>query len=338
MKGDPNLRAAGRLRADDVDGGQRPDRRQGRRPGERSGRGRQDQPAERRGGPLPIRPILYDLSGDIVEPQPGRLRRVGGLNGGTIRLDGGLGMNPTRAATGQGDRRAGPGRDGVPEGAATRSMELLLGPTGRDWQLGSDVRIARSSWNIGIPALAASGRTRARLAADAEPTFLDRCGSTSSVYTEEGPEHRQLRTCIAAGARRCAGEHRHRPGALTRRRLALSPKAARCAGRPHVPRGRGIISFTSPTRIQPELDIELRTLAGNVDVALTNGTFDQLVGPSQYPARPGARCRAEAIISATTNTPTFRIVTLENPCPRYEPPRPSPSRDRSGPMPTTRAN
>jgi outer membrane protein assembly complex protein YaeT len=224
--------------------------------------------------------ILYELNGPIaIDRRRVSFGGVGGsLNGGTIRLDGQLGFGGGAANTGQLIIELGQVALEYPAGLQSEVSGLLTyGPRGQDWQLGGDVRIARSSYreNISLPALAAARRTRPPVAVDAEPTFLDRLRLNLFVSTEEdlGVDNNYGR--LEAGAAVRVIGTANEPainGRVTMReggQVFLAGRTFRLE--------RGAISFTNPSRIEPELDIELRTLASNIDVAVSlTGTMDQL--------------------------------------------------------------
>ncbi len=224
--------------------------------------------------------ILYDLNGVIaLDRRHVRFGGIGGsLNGGSLRLDGQLGFSEDGENTGQLIVELGQVALEYPEGLQSEVDGLLtFAPRGQDWQLGGDVRIARSSYreNISLPALAAARRTRPPVAVDAEPTFLDRLRLNLFVVTEEDlvVDNNYGRIAAGAGIRVVGtGSEPALNGRVTLREggeVFLAGRTFRVE--------RGAISFTNPSRIEPELDIELRTLASGIDVALTlNGTMDQL--------------------------------------------------------------
>lgn len=225
--------------------------------------------------------ILYDLNGAVVVDN-GNVRFggvTGSLNGGSIRFDGRLGLpGRERQANGQVTVEVSQVAMEFPQGLLSELDGLItFGPREKEWVLGGDVRISRSSYrrNLSLPALAASRRTRAPIAADAEPSFLDRMRLNLFVVTEEDLNVDNNYGRIAAGAAVRVVGTAAEPG-LTGRVTLREGGEVFLAGRTFRVE-RGAISFVSATRIEPDMDIELRTLSGGVDVALTlNGTLDQL--------------------------------------------------------------
>ena len=297
--------------------------------------------------------VFGDLKGTIAFDG----RRVlfdsfaGTANGGPLVIDGGFLLSGARAVGGALTLQVQGAALEYPRGLQSESDALLIiRPDATGWSLTGDVIVARSVFNepISIAALAAARQTRPPRPPGQEGS-LEQLHLNFLVATQE-----DLRVDNNYARLEASAAIRVMPAPPTSRRSSARSrcaKAGKCtwSGRTfHVARGN--ISFTNPTRIEPEFDIELQTRIGGTDIILT---LERAAGSARRPTcgRPirkstrAKRCRcssatcsgedAIALLSAELLGATGRAIGLDHAAPRARirnrrvPRRPGSDRDRN---------
>ncbi|MEW6322464.1 MAG: translocation/assembly module TamB domain-containing protein [Acidobacteriota bacterium] len=232
--------------------------------------------------------VVSGLAGPLVFDRT-RMRAEGitaEMNGGSVVLDGGFRLDGTTIASGaltaQLQRVALELADGL---QAEVDGLLSLSPTRAGWRLGGDVRVTRSSFteNISVAALAAAG---SRPAPAGRRTFADAVQLDLDVRTVQDMLVDNNYGRLEGGAAlRIVGTLAD-PG-LTGRVTLREGGEVYLAGRTfRVTRGN--VSFVDPARIEPDLDIAVRTVADGEDITLTlSGTPDQLTTEIRSETNPG---------------------------------------------------
>ncbi len=216
---------------------------------------------------------VIDLAGDRIvfqevtgEANGGRMVLVGGLVHSGFELTGGTMVLQLQGAAIE-----------YPEGLQSEADALLqFSPGPGDPRLFGDVRILRSGYlaPISLPALVAANRAQAR-PIRAEPSYIDTIRLNIALETvtdmvvdnnygrfEAGAQVRVVGTMLTPGL---VGRAELREGG----QMFLAGNTFRIE--------RGSISFIGQSTIEPDFDIEVRTMASGQDVTVTlSGTLDRL--------------------------------------------------------------
>ena len=202
---------------------------------------------------------------------------TGSANGGTVLLDGGFLLDGTRVSGGQLAIGISGAALEYPRGLQSESDAVLtLRPNGDDWTLTGDVRVARSLYaeTINIAAFAAARRTRPP-ALLAERSWADRLRLNLAVVTQEDLRVDNNYGRFEAGAALRVTGSVDEPVVLGRVTLREGGEVYLAGNTFHL--SRGSISFTNPNRLEPEVDIEMRTLVSGTDISLTlTGPLEKL--------------------------------------------------------------
>lgn len=203
---------------------------------------------------------------------------AGSINGGGLTLDGGFLLDGFTPGSGGLTIQVQRAAIEYPDGLQSEANAILtLQPRPGGWTLTGDVRVERSvySQTLSLPAVIAARRTRPT-GLNRPNGFADRLRLNLFVTTQQDVRLDNNYGRLEAGA------------ALRVVGTAASPALA---GRVTLREGgnvylagntfnvsRGSISFANPNRIEPDFDIELRTLVSGTDITLTlQGTLDRLV-------------------------------------------------------------
>jgi outer membrane protein assembly complex protein YaeT len=234
------------------------------------------------GGEIALRDprvLVSDLNGTIALDG----RRVvfdsltGGLNGGILTLDGGFlleGFSPAAGGLTAQIQRAAIDYPAGLQSEADALLTLRPGPAG--WTLTGDIRVERSVYNetLSLPALIAARRSRPPSAPGSESWF-DRVRLNLFAFTQQDLRVDNNYGRIEAGAALRVSGTGANPSLSGRVTLREGGEVYLAGNRFYV--SRGSISFTSPNRILPEFDIELRTVISGRDLTLTlEGPLDRL--------------------------------------------------------------
>jgi len=156
------------------------------------------------------------------------------------------------------------------------SALVTLTPQNDQWVLDGDVRIERAAYTepLSLAGLAAARRSRPPVVTQAGPSFADRLRLNLFVVTQEDLRVDNNYGRIEAGAAVRVVGTAASPG-LTGRVTIREGGQFYIAGHTFYIE-RGSITFTSPTRIEPEIDIEARAVVRS-ELALTlSGTLTNL--------------------------------------------------------------
>ncbi len=223
--------------------------------------------------------VLGDLKGTIALDGHRLLfdSFAGTVNGGALNVEGGFVLSGFRPETGGMTMQVQGAALEYPGGLQSESDALVtLRPDATGWSLTGDVIVVRSVFNepISFAALAAARRTRAPSPAG-DRGALEKLHLNVFVGTQEDLRvDNNYARLEAGGAIRLFGSAEE---PIVGGRVDLREGGeVYLAGRTfHV--ARGSISFTSPSRIEPEFDVELQTRVAGDDLSLTlSGTLDRL--------------------------------------------------------------
>jgi outer membrane protein assembly complex protein YaeT len=202
---------------------------------------------------------------------------TGSANGGVLTLDGGFLLEGFTPASGALTAQFQGAAFEFPEGLQSEADALLiLRPEASTWSLTGEVRVERSVYNrsISLPALVAARRTRAPSAGGPE-SWGDRLRLNLFVFTQQDLRLDNNYGRLEAGAALRVIGTVAEPALSGRVTLREGGEVYLAGNRFHV--SRGSISFTSPNRVLPEFDIELRTQVSGSDISLTlSGPMDRL--------------------------------------------------------------
>jgi outer membrane protein assembly complex protein YaeT len=203
---------------------------------------------------------------------------AGTVNGGDLSLHGRLVQEGGTISGGQLVAQLQRVALEYPEGLLSEASALVtLTPAGTEWALGGDVRIERSSYTepISVAALAAAQRSRPPAVSPSDSSWGERLRLNLFVVTEENLRiDNNYGRLEARGAVRLVGTAA-RPG-LTGRVTIEEGGEFYLAGNTFFVE-RGSVTFTSPSRIQPEVDLQARGVVSGTDLSLrVSGTLEML--------------------------------------------------------------
>lgn len=223
--------------------------------------------------------VVSEVSGPIVLDGDAIIfDGIGGtVNGGALTLDGRLRLDGMSVAGGSLVAQLQQVAMELPEGLQSEVSALLtLSPSEDDWVLGGDVRIERSAYTdpISIAAIAAARRSRPPVASSG-PSGLERLRLNLFVVTEEDLRVDNNYGQLEAGAAVRVVGTAAQPGLTGRVTLREGGEFYLAGNTFYIEQGS--ISFTNPSRIEPEIDLQARALVGGTDLTLTvSGPLDEL--------------------------------------------------------------
>lgn len=202
----------------------------------------------------------------------------GSANGGDLSLHGRLTVRSGSIAGGQLVAQLRRVALEFPEDLLSEASALItLTPGKNDWVLGGDVRIERGAYTeaISLAALAAARQSAPPVVGQEGPTWRERLRLNVFGVTEEGLRVDNNYGRIEADAAvRVVGTAKQ-PG-LTGRVTLREGGEVYLAGHTFYIE-RGSITFTSPSRIEPEIDLQARGVVSGKDLTLRiSGTPDRL--------------------------------------------------------------
>lgn len=226
------------------------------------------------------RVVIGQMNGPIVLDGTGiSFQGVSGTaNGGDLTLDGRLTLDAGSISGGHVVMQFSGAALEFPENLQSELSGLVtLTPVGDEWLIGGDVRVERSSFTeaFSLAGMVATRRAPAPVASRTGPSVGDRLRLNLFVVTGEDLRIDNNYGRIEAGAAvRLVGTVAN--PAVTGRVTLREGGQVFLAGNTFFLE-RGSVTFTSTTRIQPELDIQARGVAGGTDMRLTiSGPVDRL--------------------------------------------------------------
>jgi outer membrane protein assembly complex protein YaeT len=225
------------------------------------------------------RVVIADLNGTIAMDG----QRVvfdafeGTANGGRVTLDGGFLLEGFRAARGALVFVIERAAVEYPQGLQSEANAILtLRPGPPDWSLTGEISVERSAYTqpISVAALLAARRSRPPSTGDGD-NWVEQLRLNLWVTTvQDLAVDNNYGRFEVAGAVRVIGTVAD-PVLSGRLTLNEGGEVYLAGNTFHI--ARGSISFTNPFRIEPEFDIELRTLVSGTDLTLTlDGSLDRL--------------------------------------------------------------
>lgn len=203
---------------------------------------------------------------------------AGTLNGGDLSLHGALTIRGASIAGGQLVAQVQGAALDFPEDLRSEISALVtLAPEDGEWILGGDVRIVRSAYTepISVAALVAARQVSATAPGPPGRSWQERVRLNLFVVTEESLRIDNNYGRVEADAAVRVVGSLARPGVTGRVTLAEGSQFYLAGNTFYVE--RGAITFTSPTRIEPELDIRARAVVSGTDLTLTlTGTINNL--------------------------------------------------------------